>query len=276
MTSRDRLRHPGPEVPERISVARGDLRRLSIVLPAGAVLLDAVAEAMDAAGADAGVICLDGVEIGPYRYVMPGPSDDGSHAAWYSETFEGRAGLVNHGTAIVGRRDGAWWLHAHAVWNAEGRTICGHLLPDGVTLARKAAVTLLAFDGGGLMVAQDPETLFPIFHARGGRAGGDALIARIAPHEDIHGALCSIIEDAGFARAEILGIGSLIGATFTDAGPMASPISEVLILPGAGWDRALHLPMHCVDPDDGQFRGSVAPGGGAVCVTFEVMVIRAG
>jgi len=72
----------------------------------------------------------------------------------------------------------------------------------------------------------------------------------------------------------VYGIGSLIGANFTDAAPMLSPISEVLIPPGARFDGTLHLPMSCVDPAGGRFAGTLAAGRAPVCVTFELMLIE--
>lgn len=139
--SRDLIRHPGPKRSDRILSARGTVTTRTVTLPRGSVLMQAVAQAMDDAGCDSGVMVLDGLRIGPYRYVMPGPSHDADHAAWYS------------------------------------------------------------------------------------------------------------------------------------APPMTSPISEVLIPPGAIWNGALHLPMECVDPDNGQYAGLLTKGHAPVCVTFEVMIV---
>lgn len=270
-----RLHHPGPPVADRILSARGQVTERRITLPRGAILMEAVAEAMDAAGCDSGLLDVTGLRMGPYAYVMPGPSKDAAHAAWYSDTHLGNAAHIDHGTAIVGRRDGVWWLHCHARWVEAGSSHMGHLLPDRVTLAQDAQVTLQAFTGGAFAVQHDPETNFPIFHTTGGQDTGNAVIARIAPHEDIHAALTTLIADAGFDRARVHGIGSLIGAQFVDAPAMASPISEVVI-PGAGVfaNGALALPMACVDPAGGMFTGMIRPGTSPVCVTFEALVVE--
>ena len=268
------VRHPGPAPAQRRQAARGNCRKISVTLTKGGTLLQAVAAAMEGAGCTSGVMVVDGLQTGPFDYVMPGPSDDGVHAAWYSATHHCAGARIRHGTASIGRKDGAWWLHCHAVWDRdEGGCAAGHLLPGQVILAAEATVTLLAFDGGVFDVADDAETMFPIFGVTGGRTHGNALLVRVRPFEDIHTAVSDLIRDAGFARAEVYGIGSLIGAVFTDAAEMASPISEVLILPGAAWNGHLHLPMHCVDPDGGQFQGTIRPGGAPVCVTFELLVL---
>lgn len=273
--SRAVIRHPGPPAEEPWTMARGQARSLRVTLPRGAVLMQAVAEAMDAAGAESGVIEVDGLVMGPYRFVGPGPSTDGEHAAWYSAPRGGARARITHGAAVVGRRDGAWWLHCHAAWQDETRHWCGHLLPDEVVLAEDSSVTLHVIEGAGFEVSMNAETRFAIFHPVRGQASGNAVLAKLAPHQDLSEALAEIAAAAGFARARVLGVGSLIGARFLEGGDMASPISEVLVLPGALTGSESHLPVHCVDPEDAEFHGTLRPGGGPVCVTFEVMLIEA-
>lgn len=273
MTSRDAIRHPGPPSPEPYSVARGTARKVTVTLPKGAVLMQAVSDAMDAAGCDSGVMVVGGLKMGPFDFVMPGPSYDGVHAAWYSATHSRASGHIKAGTAIVGRKEGAWWLHCHAIWTSETGTEIGHLLPDAVTLSDDCDVTLIAFKGGVFDVSMNAETLFPIFHPTGGETKGNAFIAKVSPHADIHGTISAMTQEAGFARATVHGIGSLIGAVFEDSPPMASPISEVLIDPQARWNRTLSLPMRCVDPAGNQFGGTITPGQSPVCVTFELLVM---
>lgn len=271
--TRDIIRHPGPPAPQPWTMAQGTARTLTVTLPKGAILMQAVADAMDAAGADSGVMVLDGMVMGPYRFVGPGPATDGIHAAWYSAPRGADRATILHGTAIIGRRDGAWWLHCHAAWDGAA-PLAGHLLPDEVTLAEDASVTLHAFTGGTFTVQMNEETRFPIFHPTGGTPG-NAVIAKLSPHKDAVEAVSEIAAAAGFRRAQVYGIGSLIGARFHTGAPMASPISEVLVLPGAFTANDTHLPVYCVDPSDAQFNGALLPGGGPVCVTFELMLIEA-
>ena len=274
MNSRSLIRHPGPETSPRILQARGEGETLQVTLKKGRILMEAVAEAMTAADCESGVMIFDGLQMGPFDYVMPGPSNDGIHAAWYSARKSGNHATILHGSAIVGRRRDDWWLHCHAVWQEGSSRACGHLLPDDVVLAADAPVTLIAFRGGAFDVALHAETQFEIFHPTGGQTTGNALIAKVHPHEDIHSAIRRLITNAGFAQAEVYGVGSLIGAAFTEGRPMRSPISEVLILPGAVWNGALRLPMYCVDPAGDQFSGDLVAGHAPVCVTFEVMILE--
>ena len=60
-------------------------------------------------------VILNHAPLAVLNYVMPdGPIDQG-HAAWYSETHHGAMMRLDHATASVGRRDGEWFLHAHAM-----------------------------------------------------------------------------------------------------------------------------------------------------------------
>jgi len=275
MNSRDVIRHPGLEAKSRIASARGEVTRRSVHLKAGQILMDAVAQVMDDAKCDSGVIVLDGIDVGPFDYVMPSYSNDGIHAAWYSETHSCKAARLDHATAIVGRRADAWWLHCHTRWQSDRGVGMGHLLPDTVVISTDAVVTLYAFEGGSFDVGFDPETAFPLFHVQGeGRSYGNALIAKVCPHEDLYTSVQALISEAGFSQATVFGIGSLIGASFEDGTPMQCPISEILIAPNAQWDGSLELPIHCVDTDFNLFYGNVVSGQAPVLVTFELMIIE--
>jgi len=273
------IRHPGPPASAPFKTARGLCVTHRVRLGAGGSLMQHVADVMDAHGCDSGVIVLDGLRMGPYRYVGPDRSSDGVHAAWYSPPRAGAQATIGAGTAIVGRRDGAWWLHAHAVWTEDGHAalIAGHLLPDEVVLPETVEVTLHAFRGGAFEVSLNPETQFPIFHPTGGQNNGNAVIAKVNPHHDVSTSIRQIVRTAGFQAAEIFGVGSLIGASFTDGAPsMISSISEVFVMQSARFEQdELALPMYCVDPEGGHFSGPLALGSSPVCVTFELLIINA-
>jgi len=280
MSRAQMIRHPGPRSATRRFVVPGHARRVAIPLPRGAVLAAAVAAAMDALGCDTAVLVLDGLAVGPYHYVMPATeSPDGKRAAWYSRTYSGDSAILEHATTTVGRRDGEWFVHCHAVWDREtGRTKSGHLLPDSVTVAEDATITGFVFDGGLFEFADDAETGFAVFRPRpmslAGPAGHpvNAAIVSLAPFEDVGEAVSQISGELGLEDAQLFGLGSLIGADFESGPSMESPISEVFLLPGA---RPGHLPMHCVDPDGAVFRGVVRPGTAPVLVTFEMILVAA-
>ena len=283
MSRASRITHPGPRGAVRQHVVPGHVRRVALPLAKGRILMEAVAEAMDGLGCDSAMLVLDGLVLGPYRYVMPRfGSPDGVRVAWYSDTHEGEGAVLEHAVASVGRKEGAWLLHCHAVWDDNTRS--GHLLPDQVTIGADCMVTAFAFTGGLFDVTADEETAFSFFRARpGGTAAGpvNALIATLAPFED----LVTVMPDLaaplggpmggplGGSEAPLYGLGSIIGADFTAGPSMESLASEVLTLPGATAGR---IPLHCVDPDGGMFRGDLVPGGGPVLITFELMLTAPG
>lgn len=279
MNSREMIRHPGEELAFRYVSVFGSVTTHPVSLHAGEQLLTAVAELMNNVGCDSAVLVLDGARLGPFNYVMPSHSNDDLHAAWYSKTHTCTAAQVRNATAIVGKRDGQWWLHCHALWDTKDATAktpdMGHLLPDDVTIADDINATLYAFNGGSFDFQHDPETAFPLFHVLGGNDTGNAFIAKIYPHEDIITTIEQLIINAGYQSASVLGIGSLVGTQFEKGEPMLCPISEVLIGSGAAWhDKTLTLPMHCVDVNGELFYGNVVKGGAPVTVTFELMVLE--
>ncbi|MCA2011941.1 hypothetical protein LCM17_10630 [Cereibacter sphaeroides] len=275
--SRDWVQHPGPEQQPRHTALPCRAETVTLELPAGAVLLEAVAEAVAASGADGACVVLDGVQLAQAHWVMPdGPADD-QHAAWYSETYSGRDITLDRATASVGQRDGAWFLHCHALWRQEGGLRMGHLLNDACTLGAPARIEAHLIFGARLDVTPDPETRFPLFApmARGEAAGANAALITIRPHEDLHAALAEACREAGLERAALHGIGSLIGAGFRAGPAMSASLSEVLLLPGCRFEggQCTALPLAAIDPFGGIHQGDLLPGEGPVCVTFEVLAV---
>ena len=78
--------HPGPVSAERHAAAPCTATPFTARLLPGRSVNQAVAEAFADAGFASGYIRLKGAAVDPMRYVMPAPSPDETHAAWYSET----------------------------------------------------------------------------------------------------------------------------------------------------------------------------------------------
>ncbi|WP_417208422.1 hypothetical protein [Antarctobacter sp.] len=274
--SRDWVTHPGPEQPERYALIPCHARRASLHLKAGMTLLSAIGTEVGAAGADGACAILDGVAFSDMHYVMPdGPADD-AHAAWYSETHVMQDVTLDRATASVGVRDGAWFLHTHAIWGGDTPAM-GHLLNDRCVLARDCTVDVWLLTGARLEVEQDPETNFPLFQPRicAEQAQPNAALLTVRPHEDLHTALESACTDAGIRDAQVHGLGSLIGAGFAGSPPMSSPLSEVLLLAGCRVrdGRCLELPLVCVDPTGLIYEGDLVRQKGPVLVTFEMLLV---
>lgn len=214
------------------------------------------------AGAGALVVDLAGMEVEEGVFVQPAEAQDADHAAWYSAP-RGMAGVrVAAGVAMVGWREGAPFVHAHALWEEGGQRRLGHLLCDRVK-PRAGRLEGMRFTGGSFVQAHDIETNFALFRAVGEGAEGEAVILTVRPHEELGAVL------AGFGSVRVMGLGSLIGARFREGEAMTSPISEMLVMPGARADR---LDVTTVDLDGRVFGGVLAPGGGEVCVTAELLV----
>ncbi|MEJ8472739.1 hypothetical protein [Roseibium algae] len=275
------IQHPGSRTSPRRHVVSGAARIFEFDLPEGMTLMAAVAKVMDETGCDSAVVRLDGLSIGPYNYVMPDQSPDGQHVAWYSKTYLGDAARLQQGTAIIGRRDGDWFLHCHAVWqDSECGRCAGHLLPGEVIVASSYFGKGYAFDGGCFDVTPDAETNFSFFRPRiiensQNITQENAAIVSLAPHEDLSTSVAELSEELGLRNAHVLGIGSLIGADFRDEPSMESPISEVLLLDGARVNSSdePYLPTFCVDPEGNFFEGQIVSGRAPVCVTFELILV---
>jgi hypothetical protein len=271
------IRHPGPRRPVRQNVIPGFARKIEIVLPAGSILMDAVAQHMNELGCDSAMLMLDGLQMGPHNFVKPTMnSPDGRKVAWYSETYSGASATIEHAMASVGRRDGKWWLHCHAAWDSETtEQKSGHLLPDQITVEKESTVICFAFNGGLFDVTHDDETQFDIFRAKPAKTESrptNAAIVTLAPFEDLGTAMPQICKELAFEGAQVLGLGSLIGADFKSGPSMEAAASEVLLLPGATPDR---LPIHAIGADGNIYRGEVLPGHVPVCITFELMLVNA-
>lgn len=269
-TIRGRMIHPGPRAAERAVAVRADLRPIAGVLPAGRVLMSAVGRLFADAGCKGGVLWLDGVTCDPIRYVLPAPSTDGIHAAWYSAT-RAPDGLVTirRATATVGWKDGAPFLHCHGTW---GETM-GHLLPLDSVLAADAQVHGLGAPDAWFDALPDAETAFTLLTPQGGGTG-PGLLARILPGEDVITAIEALCARHGIKNARLHGVGSIDHIRFTDGSRMDCHATE-LRLDGAtlAQGRAT-VPIEVVDIAGTIMRGTLERGTNPIGVTLELLIER--
>jgi predicted DNA-binding protein with PD1-like motif len=269
------IRHPGPRQMPRRESYPVQVRRLALDLRAGQGLLPALAALGDAEHLDGAVVVLDGLSLGPFDFVLPSrPTEGQAQAAWYSATHVERRGDVDHGTAILGRRDGEWFLHCHAAWHgANGKRHLGHLLPATIATAGPGRVEVLGFTGACFDAAPCAETGFTLFALRTTREPNDpnGTLLRLHPFEDLTTALAEAAAPLSGARA--WGIGSLVGATFRDGRAMEDPISEIALLPGCD-PAAPHI--EAVDTAGSLFGGRLVEGATPVLITAEVLVMGEG
>ncbi len=236
-----------------------------------------------AAGCDSACVEINGGRLDPFRYVLPAESPDGSHAAWYSETFAPEDGAtIEQACAIVGRRDGASFTHCHGLWRI-GKTevALGHMLPPDCVAAEPIRVRGTGLRGAAFESRQDPETNFRLFAAEPAakpvETAGSALAITLRPNQDISHALEAICADAGIRQAAIHGIGSLNGARFEYGPPMDSFASEFFIEAGRLEETPdgprVRLDIAIVAIDGTIYRGKLIRGENPVCVTCELVVV---
>jgi predicted DNA-binding protein with PD1-like motif len=268
------LRQPGPVHPVRIDVFRGDLREARFSLVAGATLNEALTGPMVALGFQSGTVRLRDVAVSPFRYVMPGPADDGLHVAYFSAPREPLGVTrIEQANATFGWADGKPFIHCHAVWiEPDGNRRGGHILPLETVVAEPGDA--LGWGCGNIRIAAepDPETNFTLFQPRG-ISGGGGVIVRVKPNEDIIGALETIAREQHIRHAVVRGsLGSLIGARFSDGGQVDDHATEVLVRQGYIRDGRAVMEMLVVDMQGKVHEGWLQRGENPVCITFDLML----
>ena len=274
---------PGPLAPERIQWVEARGRAFSFTCEAGLPLLEAARRGFAAAGFAGGVLRTTGGALGPFAYVMPALSKTGDNAAFYSDIFR-PAGVtrLKMATMTLGSRDGAPFFHCHGLWREpDGRSSGGHILPEETVVAEPVAVEAFGIDGATFVAEPDPETNFKLFGPVASAAAGvdttsRAFALRLRPNLDFANALEAFCRERGIARARLHGgVGSTIGARFTD-GRVVEPFATELtvmsgvIAPGAGGALEAALDIALIDYTGGLAEGRLRRGDNPVLMTMEL------
>ncbi len=273
-----RLRQPGPAPTERIESIAGHGRVLEFTLEPGLSLNDALTRPLIAAGASSGTLVFADAVLAPFSYMLPGPSTDATHAAFFSVPHSPGEVRVQIANATVGRRDGAPFVHCHAAWVEPGGVRRGgHILPCETIVSTGAPVRAWALADIVITAEPDPETNFPLFRpiSTGATSSGTPMVAaRIRPNEEIGAALKVLCRRHGFANAVVQGgVGSLVGARFADGRTVADYATEVLVRRGStSADGDAMLEMLVVDMQGTVHEGVLQPGENPVCITFELVI----
>lgn len=220
--------HPGPVAERRIDIAQCDGHPITVTLAAGEPLEDAVAMATE--GFDAAWLEIAAAPVTQLDYVIPALSPDDAHVAWYSDvhSFDG-PGIIDHLGMIVGKHQGASFLHGHGLWTPKnGPRAMGHILARRTVLAKPVTATGIGLVGGGFDRLPDAETNFDLFQVTGG-ASGDYAAVRLRPNQDFATALDAARAELNWPAGRVVGIGSLIGAQFEGGERLDSDASEFLI-----------------------------------------------
>jgi predicted DNA-binding protein with PD1-like motif len=280
-----RIVQPGPPAPERIQWVEARGRAFSFTLQAGLPLLEAARRGFAAEGFAGGTLNMKGGTLGPLAYVMPALSKTGEHAAFYSDTFR-PAGTtrLKIGAMTLGERDSAPFFHCHALWTeADGRAGGGHILPEETVVAEPFAVEAFGIDGAVFTAEPDPETNFKLFGPVPSAAGGAkttsrAFALRLRPNQDFAGALEAFCRERGIVSAKLHGgVGSTIGARFTDGRNVEPFATEMAvrsgaIVSGAGGALKAELDVALVDYTGGLAEGRLIRADNPVLMTMELVL----
>jgi predicted DNA-binding protein with PD1-like motif len=270
------VRQPGPVAAAREVAVPALALPLDAWLPEGEPLLAALHRLVAAAGGESACFAMEGGALGPFGYVMPAPSPDAAHAAFYSAPFR-PAGVatLEAGAVTVGWRDGLPFFHAHAIWQEAGGTRRGgHLLPEETVIAAPIRVRGAAIRGARFEAVQDAETGFRLFEPvpTDPPEASDALALRLRPNQDLTRALEAQAVAAGLGRARVLGgVGSVIGARFAGQPPV-EPFATEMFLQG----DALGAPLRAglVDMTGALATGVLVPDDNPILMTLEVLLAR--
>ena len=273
------LIQPGTPHPERIESYEGRSHRLEFPLRAGASLNDALTQPLVATGMQCAELVFEGGALGPFSYVMPGPPDGPSHAAYFSAPCSPPGNtVVEIANATFGWRDDAPFVHCHGAWIEQGtHRRGGHILPHETIVARGTTVHAWALSDVVMRADADEETNFTLFHpapkAATPDAGDRTVIARIRPNEDITLAIETIARRHHLRNAIVRGsLGSLIGAHFTDGTRVVDHATEVLVRSGHLHNGEAVLDMLVVDTKGHMHEGRLVRGDNPVCITFELVM----
>jgi predicted DNA-binding protein with PD1-like motif len=279
------IKQPGPAAAERIQWVEARGRAFTFSLEAGLPLLEAARRGFAAQGFAGGTLNIGAGLLGPFGYVMPALSKTGENAAFYSETFR-PPGLtqLRLATLTLGVRDGAPFFHCHGLWReADGRVSGGHVLPEETFVAEPFKVEAFGIDGAVFAAESDPETNFKLFgpvpgEAKGADAPSRAFALRLRPNQDFAGSLEAFCGDRGISRARIHGgVGSTIGACFTD-GNVIEPFATELaitsgsIVPNACGALDASLDVALIDYTGGIGEGRLVRGDNPVLMTMELVL----
>jgi len=279
------IEQPGPPVTERIQWVEARGRAFSFTLEAGVPLLEAARRGFAAAGFAGGVLSAKDGALGPFAYVMPALSKDGANAAFYSDIFRpDGVTRLKFAAMTLGMRDGAPFFHCHGLWTeTDGYLHGGHILPEESIVAESFAVEAFGIDGAMFAAEPDPETNFKLFGpvartSTNVKAESRAFALRLRPNQDFAEALETFCRDRGIARAKIRGgVGSTIGARFTD-GRVVNPFATELVItsgtvaPGTGGALEAILDVALVDYTGGVGEGRLIRGDNPVLMTMELVL----
>lgn len=284
------LRHPGRPDPVRVESIDGAARALEFDLAPGLNLRDAIVQPLKRAGIEGATVRIEDLHVPALHFVRPSPPKDDRHVAFYSDPHAIEQPIVvKLLCATVGRRDGAPFVHCHALWvGPDGIERGGHVHTDQVVVAEPARARAWGLGNAAMQSDYDEETNFTLFHpvavapAAGAPASGGrrCALARIRPNVDLMQGIEQVAGRHGFAKATVRGsVGSIVGARFEDGRRVDDVATEILVLrgdvrPGADGPTC-DLEIALIDPRGDVHKGRLERGANPVLICFELVLEEA-
>jgi predicted DNA-binding protein with PD1-like motif len=278
----DYIQQPGPDGAPYMAVPT-QLVNLDFELPAGASLHASLAQALKARGLWGGYFRIADMAMSQVSYVIPALPCDEAHVAWYSTVHTPKMpGQIVDAGILCGFHNDAAFFHCHGrLSDAAGTPAMGHLLPEACVLLQPARVIGHGFCDARFTRNFDPQTGFELFSPKAvtpASSDAEAQLIKIAPNTQISAALIECCRNAGWERAFVQGIGSIIGAHFDDGRVFDSFATEFLLtkgeidLTGSKPDIALDIELVGLD---GTFQsGRLMRQKNPVLITAEIVMIK--
>ena len=278
---------PGPPALERVQWVEARGRAFTFTLEAGLPLLQAARRGFAREGFASGTLNIRSGALGPFSYVMPALSKTGENAAFYSDIFR-PPGItrLQLGAMTLGQRDDPPFFHCHALWTeADGHPGGGHILPEETVVAEPFTVEAFGIDGAVFAAEPDQETNFKLFGPVRRMATittARAFALRLRPNQDFAWALEAFCRERGITRARVRGgVGSIIGAHFTDGRVVEPFATEMAVSTGsiakaASGALEAELDVSLIDYLGGLAVGRLTRGDNPVLMTMELVLEEVG
>jgi predicted DNA-binding protein with PD1-like motif len=274
------IQQPGPAGAAYTSAATR-LIELDFELPAGVSLHDALAQEIKSRGLSGAYVRITNAGMSKMEYVIPALSPDDDHAAWYSETRKPpMPGRIEDAGIVCGWLNDKVFYHCHGLWSdANGDMAAGHLLPDASVFSVPTRVVGFGFRDARFNRVSDSQTGFDLFvpeQLATAPRDAQAILLRITPNIEISQPLIEACQKDGWTHASVHGIGSTIGAAFTDGRVMNSFATEFLITKGtvnlSGPTPVCDLDIVIVGLDGNFMQGRLKPLENPVLMTSELIL----
>jgi predicted DNA-binding protein with PD1-like motif len=167
------VQHPGPPMDPRIlSLSAGAGREFRLFLPAGADLLEGLAETMLSLGVSTAGVRLSGGQFDAFSFYTGVEDPTGARVATFSPPHNPLLPVtLVIANVIIGLDENEQLKsHCHAAFlDGDGSVLGGHLIPGKCRIGAGGLVAWVTTSGEAqLKVRHDPETNFPIFHPHDG------------------------------------------------------------------------------------------------------------